>query len=114
MDDSIMCSQGQVIQALDNKCKKRSGLIMNVIKEETSDEPKRKMVKKTTSISARDQKLSQIIVDQVKEELQTWSIPAIVAREQFMTDCWMKNAQAMATNSKLAANVNLKFERDEG
>ena len=54
------------------------------------------------------------IVNSIKEELQAWSIPAIVSREQFMTDCWMKNSLELVKNAKLASTMNIKNDPETG
>ena len=112
LGDEVIHTQEELIHQLDNGDDVKDGQgQLAVIQEKAESEPPKKRV---TKLSARDQKLTQYIVGQIKDELQTWALPSIVAREQFMTDCWMKNAQALVNNAKMASNINLKLEKAEG
>ena len=108
LGDEVVTTQEELIHKLDNG--ENHGQLA-VIEEKPEPDP---LKKRATKLSARDQKLTSHIVGQIKNEIQSWALPAIVAREQFMTDCWMKNAQALVNNAKLASNINLKLEKDEG
>ena len=108
LGDEIVNTQEELIHKLDN------GEIQGqlaVIKEKPEPDS---LKKKAMKMSARDQKLTVHLVEQIRNELQTWALPSLIAREQFMTDCWMKNAQALVNNAKLASNINLKLEKSEG
>ena len=73
-----------------------------------------KVNKKKVKKESKDAALVSEIVGSIKEELQTWALPAIVSREQFMTDCWMKNSLALVKNAKLAASVTVEDHPDNG
>ena len=71
-------------------------------------------VNKKPKKESQDQKAVLDAITSIKEEIQSWSIPALVAREQFMTDCWMKNSMALVKNAKLAASMAVKVNPKEG
>ena len=73
-----------------------------------------KVNKKKPKKEKKETNLAEEIVESIKSELQAWAIPAIVAREQQMTDCWMKNSLALVKNAKLAASLSLKNQPNEG
>ena len=108
--DEVVHTQSELIHKLDNDAQNNCTKL-EVIEEKPDPEPSKK---RPVKLSVRDQKITQAIVGEIQEGLKTWAIPAIVAREQFMTDCWMKNAQALVNNAKLASNINLKLEKSEG
>ena len=110
LGDEVVHTQEELIHNLDNVFD-QGVKQLPVIEEKPLSES---LKKKPAKVSVRDQKLTDNIVGQIKTELQAWAIPSLIAREQFMTDCWMKNAQALVNNAKLASNINLKLEKTEG
>ena len=73
-----------------------------------------KVNKKKQKREKREDNLVEEIVSSIKMELQAWAIPAIVSREQQMTDCWMQNSLALVKNAKLAASMAVKNNPENG
>ena len=73
-----------------------------------------KVNKKKPKKEKKEDNLVEEIVSSIKSELQAWAIPAIVSREQQMTDCWMQNSLALVKNAKMAASVIAKNNPEEG
>ena len=73
-----------------------------------------KVNKKKPKKEKKESNMVEEIVSSIKAELQAWAIPAIVSREQQMTDCWMQNSLALVKNAKLAASVIAKNDPETG
>ena len=73
-----------------------------------------KVNKKKPKKEKKEDNLVEEIVSSIKTELQAWAIPALVSREQQMTDCWMQNSLALVKNAKLAASLAVKNNPEDG